>query len=47
MATNNGNTEAPKLDMYKAITDLPEWMTQDYIEQVLRDSEKDQSLKVS
>lgn len=47
MATSNGNTGAPKLDVYKAITDLPEWMTKDYIEQALRDSEKDQSLKVS
>lgn len=42
-------SEAPQIefDLFKAFSDPPLWMTKEYFEQVLRDSEKDPSLKVS
>lgn len=45
---SNGTTVTPepKLDMYKAVTDPPQWLTKAYIEKALQDSEKDPSLKV-
>lgn len=45
---SNGTTvtSEPKLDMYKAVTDPPQWLTKAYIEKALKDSEKDPSLKV-
>lgn len=46
---NTVASEAPQIefDLFKAFTDPPAWMTKEYFEQVLRDSEKDPSLKVS
>lgn len=49
MATN-GNTvsfeQSAKMDMYKVSTSHPKWMTREYVENVLKESEKDLSLKV-
>lgn len=51
MDPNGVSTEssAPEIefDLFRAFTKPPQWLTKDYIEQVLRDSEKDQLLKVS
>lgn len=49
METNGNPAVDPsaKVDMFKSFTGPPEWMDREYIHQVLKESEKDTSLKVS
>lgn len=49
MSSEDSSAAAPsqKFDMYRAFTDPPAWMTRKYVEDVMKDIEKDPALKVS
>lgn len=46
MAENDSSKNGEKLNLFVTMTEFPDWMNHGYFEQVLRESVKDESLKV-
>ena len=48
MEASNGNHKSEeKIDMYQPLTEPPKWMTREYVQDVMRDIQKDSNLSVS
>lgn len=44
---NNNSAADEKVDFFESMTAPPEWLSQEYVENILRRRENDPSLKVS